>query len=146
MHNGSDAHTVYTHTHTPDAQSQLHLQKTRPHCVFTLFSFCHCRVGTCSIFPVASTVSPSQPDLSLFLFIWLSWFPSTHCSLAVCSPLQARHVSCWWNQCSLESFGYFQPYGWGQLASCLRLLLKLRQLRSEVGLKSMQKHRYTNIE
>lgn len=42
---------VETHSHmlTHGTQRQLHLQQTRPHCVSTLFPFCHCLGRTCSI-------------------------------------------------------------------------------------------------
>lgn len=54
-----------TLTHVAQRQSQLHLQQTRPHCVFSLFSFCHCLASTCSIIvTLTSSVSPSWPELS----------------------------------------------------------------------------------
>lgn len=51
----------HRHVCVAQRQSQLHLQQTRPYCVFSLFSFCHCLVSTCSIIvTLISSLSPSD--------------------------------------------------------------------------------------
>lgn len=118
-----------THTlaHGAQRQSQLHLQQTRPHCVFTLFSFCHCLVSTCSItLTLTSSASPSQPDLSLsfsgsacFLLPIVHWLYATLIKLlaTLCLfPVFNSNVLC--IQLSLARFGYYQLYLWDHCCNC----------------------------
>lgn len=65
----------HRHVRVAQRQSQLHLQQTRSHWVFSLFSFCHCLVSTCSIIvTLISSVSPSDLNYP-FLAQPVSFYP-----------------------------------------------------------------------
>ncbi len=113
--------------HGAKGQSQLHLQQTRPHCVFALFSFCHCLVSTCSItLTLTSSVSPSHLDLSLsFSGSACFLLPIVHRLYAILIkllttlclfPVFNSNALC--IQLSLARFGYYQLYLWDHCCNC----------------------------
>lgn len=109
-------------------KSQLHLQQTRPHCVFSLFSFCHCLVSTCSIIvTLTSSVSPTWPELSLFfsgsahfLLSIVNWMYAIliapHHSLSFPGIQLKSALLC--IQLPLARFGYYQLCLWDHCCNC----------------------------